>query len=97
MAARFALVKAQLGGRAHIALHGTNGFSPELMRRCIKAGATKINVNRAVLDDYYAYVRSETSTQKSHTALMEGAVEKVLNQTVEWMEIVGSAGKAPST
>lgn len=65
------------------------------MRRCIKAGATKINVNRAVLDDYYAYVRAETSVRRSHTSLTEGAVEQVMNQTMEWMEIVGSTGKAP--
>lgn len=66
------------------------------MRRCIKAGATKINVNRIVLDDYYDYVWVETAARMSHTSLMEGAVEKVVNQTVEWMEIVSSAGKAPS-
>lgn len=64
------------------------------MRQCIQAGAVKINVNRAVLDDYYSYVRSEMTARKSHTSVMEGSVEKVINQTVEWMEIVGSAGRA---
>lgn len=67
------------------------------MRECIKAGATKINVNRAVLDDYYAHLRSQAAGMKSHTSLIEEGIEKVMNQTVEWMEIVGSAGKAPST
>ncbi|KAI8722812.1 Fructose-bisphosphate aldolase [Fusarium sp. LHS14.1] len=94
---RFNSVKSQLNKRLHVALHGTNGFSPDLMRQCIKAGATKINVNRAVLDDYYAHFRAENSRVKPHTTLMEEGVEKVTNQTMEWMEIVSSAGKAPSS
>ncbi|KAF5004755.1 hypothetical protein FDECE_8745 [Fusarium decemcellulare] len=92
---RFGLIKTQLNKRARIALHGTNGFPPDIMRQCIKAGATKINVNRLVLDDYYTHLRSETANMRSHTSLMEEGVEKVVNQTIEWMEIIGSAGKAP--
>lgn len=94
---RFDLIKKQLNKRARIALHGTNGFPPDLMRKCIEAGATKINVNRIVLDDYYAHLRSEASKMKSHTTLIEEGVEKIINQTVEWMEIIGSAGKAPAS
>ncbi|RSL48850.1 hypothetical protein CEP53_009388 [Fusarium sp. AF-6] len=94
---RFDSVKAQLNKRAYVALHGTNGFPPDLMRQCIRAGATKINVNRAVLDDYYAHLRTENARGKPHTVLMEEGVVKVMNQTIEWMEIVGSAGKAPSS
>ncbi|KAJ4206960.1 hypothetical protein FSOLCH5_004960 [Fusarium solani] len=94
---RFNSIKAQLNKRAHVALHGTNGFPPDLMRQCIKAGATKINVNRAVLDDYYLHLRAENARAKPHTVLMEEGVEKVMSQTIDWMEIVGSAGKAPSS
>lgn len=95
--ARFNLIKTQLKKRASVALHGTNGFPPDLMRQCIRAGATKINVNRVVLDDYYAHFRSESERNKSHTIFIEEGVEKVMNQTIEWMEVVGSAGKAPSS
>ncbi|KAF7561131.1 hypothetical protein G7046_g3011 [Stylonectria norvegica] len=91
---RFAAIKKHLNKRAYIALHGTNGFSPDLMRICIKAGATKINVNRAVLDDYYAHLRSEAANMKTHTSLIEGGVDKVVKQTIEWMTIIGSAAKA---
>ncbi|VUC34883.1 unnamed protein product [Clonostachys rosea] len=93
---KFLQIKKQLNKRARIALHGTNGFSPELMRQCIKAGATKINVNRIVLDDYYAHLRAEAASMESHTALLEQGVDRVVHQTIEWMEIIGSAGKAPS-
>ncbi|KAL5603475.1 hypothetical protein FOVSG1_006225 [Fusarium oxysporum f. sp. vasinfectum] len=92
---RLALIKTQVNKRARIALHGTNGFPPDLMHKCIKAGTTKINVNRIVLDDYYAHLRAEGTIKQSHTAIMEQGVEKVIDQTVEWMEILGSAGKAP--
>ncbi|CAJ0552530.1 Ff.00g006080.m01.CDS01 [Fusarium sp. VM40] len=91
---RLALIKTQVNKRARIALHGTNGFPPDLMRQCIKAGTTKINVNRIVLDDYYTHLRADGTIKQSHTAIMEQGVEKVINQTVEWMEILGSAGKA---
>ncbi|KAL1859687.1 hypothetical protein VTK73DRAFT_7494 [Phialemonium thermophilum] len=92
---RLALVKKQLDNRAIIALHGTNGFPPDLMRRCIEAGATKINVNRITLDDYYAHLRAARTVHKPHTTVMEEGVEKVIHLTVKWMEILGSTGKAP--
>ncbi|KAF3008214.1 hypothetical protein E8E14_009185 [Neopestalotiopsis sp. 37M] len=91
--ARFSNIKSQVGGRVRLVLHGTNGFSPETMSQCIAAGVSKINVNRLVLDDYYTHLRSEVSNM-SHTALIEQGVDKVINQTIEWMDICGSSGKA---
>lgn len=91
--ARFEKVREQISRRVSVALHGTNGFSPELMRECIKAGATKINVNRAVLDEYYAHLKSTVGT-KPYTSVMEEGVEKVVADTVYWMEVIGSAGQA---
>lgn len=63
------------------------------MRRCIAAGVTKINVNRLVLDDYYVHLKENVSILPQ-TLLMEAGVEEVIKQTMEWMEICGSAGKA---
>ncbi|KAK1762717.1 ketose-bisphosphate aldolase [Phialemonium atrogriseum] len=90
---RFAAIRAQVNGRVRLVLHGTNGFKSELMKECIAAGVSKINVNRLVLDDYYTHLRSQVSNVP-HTALIEQGVDKVIAQTVEWMEICGSAGKA---
>ncbi|KAI0886897.1 ketose-bisphosphate aldolase [Annulohypoxylon maeteangense] len=90
---RFANIKNQVGGRVRLVLHGTNGFSPEIMKKCIAAGVTKINVNRLVLDNYYAHLRSQVSNMP-HTTLIEQGIDKVVEQTIEWMEICGSAGKA---
>ncbi|OHW91844.1 tagatose-diphosphate aldolase [Colletotrichum incanum] len=92
---RFEKIRLQIGGRVRVALHGTNGFPPDLMKQCIAAGATKINVNKLVLDDYYTHIKSQV-TQLPHTQLIEEGTRKVVRQTKEWMEICGSAGKALS-
>ncbi|KAJ5942767.1 hypothetical protein N7516_002935 [Penicillium verrucosum] len=90
---RFKSVRSQANGRVRLALHGNNGFSPELMKRCVAAGVSKINVNRLVLDDYYDHLRANVD-KITHTQLIEEGIQKVANLTVKWMEICGSAGKA---
>jgi fructose-bisphosphate aldolase, class II len=74
-------------------LHGTNGFEPDLMKKCIAAGVSKINVNRVVLDNYNSHLKKNAPTLPQ-TTLMEQGVQEVIKQTVEWMEICGSAGRA---
>ncbi|KAJ5329845.1 fructose-bisphosphate aldolase [Penicillium brevicompactum] len=90
---RFEKIKAQANGRINLALHGTNGFSPELMKRCVAAGVTKINVNRLVLDDYYDHLHANVG-RMPHTQLIDEGIQKVTDLTIKWMEICGSAGKA---
>jgi fructose-bisphosphate aldolase class II len=80
-------------GCVQIALHGTNTFKQELMKRLIAAGVSKINVNRLTLDDYFKHLE-ENVGKVTHTALMEQGVAHVSRQTIEWMQICGSAGKA---
>lgn len=74
-------------------LHGTNGFPPDLMKQCIAAGLCKINVNKLSLSSYYDHLQA-TVGKLPYTAVMEQGVRKVRDQTVEWMHICGSAGKA---
>ncbi|KAL6232238.1 hypothetical protein BDW75DRAFT_218234 [Aspergillus navahoensis] len=90
---RFAKIRERANGRVRLAVHGTNGFPPELMKQCIAAGCCKINVNRCVLDDYYEHLR-ENAGRMPHTQLIEEGIEKVAQATIKWMEIIGSAGKA---
>ncbi|EMR70677.1 putative fructose-bisphosphate aldolase protein [Eutypa lata UCREL1] len=92
---RFENIYKQVNGRVRCVLHGTNGFPADVMKRCIAAGLTKINVNRLVLDDYYTHLRAESSRKLPHTTLIEEGVECVIKQTKEWMDICGSSGKAP--
>ena len=63
------------------------------MKQCIAAGCCKINVNKLVLDDYFNHLKS-TVGRVPHTDLMEQGVQEVVDQTVAWMRICGSAGKA---
>jgi fructose-bisphosphate aldolase class II len=90
---RLQQIRTQLKGNVRIALHGTNTFKPDLMKECISAGISKINVNRLVLDDYFNHLQLNVG-KLAHTVLMDEGVEKVMKQTMEWMEICGSAGKA---
>ena len=76
-----------------IFLHGTNGFKHELLKKCIAARCSKINVNRLVLDDYYEHLKTNAPTM-CQTTLMEKGTEKVMSLMFQWMEICGSAGKA---
>jgi fructose-bisphosphate aldolase, class II len=50
-------------------------------------------VNKLVLDDYSDHLKA-TAGKVPQTKLMEQGVEKVARQTIEWMGICGSAGKA---
>jgi fructose/tagatose bisphosphate aldolase len=82
-----------LKDKVHLVLHGTNGFPEDIMKKCIAGGMCKVNVNRLVLDDYYEHLTS-TVGKVPHTVLLEQGVQKVVDLTVRWMEICGSAGKA---
>ncbi|PYH91369.1 fructose-bisphosphate aldolase [Aspergillus ellipticus CBS 707.79] len=90
---RFEKIRGQVNGRVNLALHGTNGFAPELLKRCVAAGVSKINVNKLVLDDYYDHLRANVD-KMPHTQLIEEGIQKVADLTIKWMEISGSAGKA---
>ena len=74
---RFEKVRIQADDRIHLALHGTNGFEPELIKRCIAVRVTKINVNRLVLDGYYNHLR-ENAGKMPHTQLTEEGIQKLL-------------------
>ncbi|KAK1141650.1 hypothetical protein N8T08_008914 [Aspergillus melleus] len=90
---RFQEIKMRAAKRVRLALHGTNGFKPELLQQCVRAGVAKINVNKLVLDDYYDHLHSNTG-KVPHTQLIEEGIEKVAQLTRKCMEICESAGKA---
>lgn len=90
---RLSQIRTLANKRVRLVLHGTNGFAPDLMKRCVEAGVTKINVNRLVLDDYYEHLNANVG-KIPHTQLIEEGIEKVTQLTMKWMEICGSAGKA---
>lgn len=62
------------------------------MKKCIAAGVSKINVNRLVLDNYYAHLKSNVA-KLPYTTLLEQGVKEVMELTIDWMEICGSVNR----
>lgn len=89
---RLSAISKQIKGRAQLALHGTNDFTPEIMQDCIAAGAVKLNVNKLLLQVWHVHQR-----ENAHLPLMQRTDEgiEVLQAEVErWMDICRSSGKA---
>lgn len=81
-----------LNGRVRLVLHGTNDFDPSLIRDCIKAGVTKVNVNKLILDGWHDNLRA--NARRPLTELMDTGIEVLTKEMERWMDIVGSSGKA---
>lgn len=58
-----------------ITLHGTNDFPEDIMKRCIRGGVSKVNVNKLILDDYLQHLQKNAS-KLSLTVLMEEGCER---------------------
>lgn len=84
-------IQSQCQGRVEIALHGTNDFSPSLLRQYVKAGVAKVNVNKLLLEVWNVHL-----TENAHKPLTQQIDEgmEILQTKVErWMVIVGSYGR----
>lgn len=90
---RLTQIRERVNGRVHIVLHGTNGFEPQLMKKCIAMGVSKINVNKLVLDTYYKHLEHSVG-KMPHTVLIEQGTQCVIDRTMEWMKYCGSTGQA---
>ncbi|RJE19570.1 fructose-bisphosphate aldolase [Aspergillus sclerotialis] len=90
---RLEFVRTLTKGRVRIAVHGTNDFSEELMRKCIKGGVSKVNINKSALEGYLEH-RREWATKLPLTRLMEEGVELVVKAMERQMDICWSSGKA---
>jgi fructose-bisphosphate aldolase class II len=63
------------------------------MKKCIKGGVSKVNVNKLILDDYLEHLKKNAS-KLSLTTLMEEGVKEV-QRLMEWqIDVCGSTGKA---
>ena len=73
-------------------MHGTNEFTPEILRKCVKAGMTRLNVNQLVLWRYNEYVENNTGKVPLTELMEEGT--KLIQERLEWMmDVIGSSGK----
>nr|POE61852.1 putative fructose-bisphosphate aldolase [Quercus suber] len=91
--ARLDFDRERAHGKVRLVLHGTNGYPPELLQKCIKAGISKINVNKLVLEEYTKHLHANAA-HVPLTRLMEEGIEHVARMQAEQMDICGSTGKA---
>ncbi|KAL0934910.1 fructose-bisphosphate aldolase [Colletotrichum truncatum] len=89
---RLANVNKQIDNRVLMALHGTNDFTPDIMKRCIENGAIKLNVNKLLLEVWNVHLKENVN--KPLTQLMEDGISILQKETERWIDICGSAGKA---
>jgi fructose-bisphosphate aldolase class II len=90
---RLESIDKQIDKRVHIALHGTNDFPPEVMERCIKSGAVKLNVNKLLLEVGNEVLRKNAAGW-SVPKLIDEQMKVIQKETERWMDICGSSGKA---
>ena len=85
-------VGEQIRGKAHLVLHGTNDFTPELIQKCVGAGVTKLNVNKLLLEAWSNHLKNHAGD--SIPKLIDDGIMVLQIETEKWMRICGSAGKA---
>ncbi|WQF87601.1 Putative fructose-bisphosphate aldolase, class-II, aldolase-type TIM barrel [Colletotrichum destructivum] len=90
---RLARINGQIGGRVLMALHGTNDFSADILQRCIRNGAIKLNVNKLLLEVWNVHLQ-ENAAKKPLSQLMEDGMNILQEEVERWIDICGSAGKA---
>ena len=92
---RLEKVREVVQGKVKIVLHGTNAFDQSLFQQCVKAGVSKINVNKQVIDPW------KEMMNKRHekgflpiTTLMEDSMDIFQREVERLMDECGSSGKA---
>lgn len=89
---RLQAINDKVGHRVRLVLHGADPFDEDIFQRCIKAGVSKVNINKG-MNNHYADVQKEmqggplTGVIEAGTKRMQEAIERYCH----WL---GSAGKA---
>lgn len=82
-----------------LAVHGGTGLSPEVFRRCVESGATKINVSTEIKHVFRRTVERfyRENPQDHEPVNLVKSVEAAVMETIgSFIEIFGSANKACS-
>ena len=90
---RLKTIQEKSKGKVQIVLHGTNGFPPDIMQKCIQHGVTRVNVNKLVMDPYFEYA-AKNAGSKPLTELVGEGTDIIQKACEEWMDHIGSSGKA---
>ncbi|KAK8112652.1 tagatose 1-6-diphosphate aldolase [Apiospora sp. TS-2023a] len=89
---RLAAINDKVGDRVRLVLHGADPFDEDIFQRCIKAGVSKVNINKG-MNKHYARVQDEMKGKPLTSVIEAGtdAMQKAIEQYCVWL---GSAGKA---
>lgn len=89
---RLESINNAVGDRVRLVLHGADPFTEEIFQRCIKAGVTKVNINKG-MNNHYADVQKEMEG-KPLTSVIEAGTKRMQEAIEKYMRWLGSAGKA---
>ncbi|KAK8116400.1 ketose-bisphosphate aldolase [Apiospora kogelbergensis] len=89
---RLAAINDKVGDRVRLVLHGADPFDEDIFKRCIKAGVSKVNINKG-MNKHYARVQDEMKG-KPLTSVIEAGTDAMQTAIQEYCIWLGSAGKA---
>lgn len=76
-----------------LVLHGASGISDGDIRRCIKAGISKINIHTELLQAARASLAADLAANASYTDLFLNEIQAVKERTAQKIRLFGSQGK----
>ncbi|KAH6652604.1 ketose-bisphosphate aldolase [Truncatella angustata] len=89
---RLESINKAVGDKVFLVLHGADPFDDEIFAKCIKAGVTKVNINKG-MNKHYARVQEEMRG-KPLTSVIEKGTDAMQKAIEQYMHSLGSAGKA---
>ncbi|KAH9994369.1 aldolase [Xylariaceae sp. FL0662B] len=89
---RLESINKAVGDRVRLVLHGADPFTEEIFKTCIKAGISKVNINKG-MNKHYAAVQEEMRG-KPLTSVIEAGTDRMQAAIEQYMHWLGSAGKA---
>ena len=90
---RLEKINEAVGSKVRLVLHGTDGFDQDIFRKCIRAGISKVNINKVV---NRAYMDMQKEGTLGITQLMEKGTDAMQSIIEKIMDDLESSGKAPS-
>ncbi|KAI1408304.1 aldolase [Hypoxylon sp. FL1857] len=89
---RLESINKKVGDRVRLVLHGADPFTEDIFKKCIKAGVSKVNINKG-MNKHYAAVQEEMRG-KPLTSVIEAGTDRMQAAIEQYMHWLGSAGKA---
>ncbi|KAI5290855.1 hypothetical protein KEM54_000242 [Ascosphaera aggregata] len=90
---RLHAINESVGRDVRLVLHGADPFDEEIFKKCIACGVSKVNVNKAVNQEYTT-VQAERSGKAPLTQVIEEATAAMQAAVERIMDLLESTGKA---